>query len=99
MNLKIMDVLSTTLMGLGGLALGGFLVTHGQVAIGSALVGAVSSAWFLHHATSSSISALTQSQSDTVAQLLQKLVTSAASPASASSTTTSGSAGVAGTSL
>ena len=60
MNQKILDVVATALMGLGGLALGGFLVINHQVAIGSALIGAVSSAWFLHHATSSTISTLLQ---------------------------------------
>ena len=60
MNQKILDIIATTLMGLGGLGLGGFLVVNHQVAIGSALIGAVSSAWFLHHATSSTISTLLQ---------------------------------------
>ena len=60
MNIKIMDVIATACMGLGGLALGGFLVLNHQVAIGSALIGAVSSAWFLHNTTTSTISTLLQ---------------------------------------
>ena len=60
MNIKIMDVIATACMGLGGLALGGFLVLNHQVAIGSALIGAVSSAWFLHNTTTSTIGTLLQ---------------------------------------
>ena len=61
MSEKIVNLIVTASMGLGGLALGGYLVIHHQVAIGSALIGAVSSAWFLHHTTSATIGSLLQS--------------------------------------
>lgn len=61
MTEKIVNLVVTACMGLGGLALGGYLVINHQVAIGSALIGAVSSAWFLHHTTSATIGSLLQS--------------------------------------
>ena len=83
MNLKAWELISSTLMGLGGFGLGGYLVTHNEVAIGSALIGAVSSAWFLHRSSSSTIAGLSASQADTVTQLLSKI--SGSSPTKSSS--------------
>jgi hypothetical protein len=91
MSQKIWDVISTTLMGLGGLALGGFLVINHQVAIGSALIGAVSSAWFLHTGTSAAIGSLTSTQATTITQLLSQLSQKTTGNPSASGTGTAGS--------
>lgn len=85
--------MASLLMGLAGLAVGLFLYTHGGQSIGSALIGAVSSAWFLHSASTKVTASLSASVDQALGTLLNNLVAggNAASNVGSSTTTAKGS--------
>lgn len=74
-NNQLIDTLASTLMGMAGLFAGVYLLSIGQTQIGSALLGAISSAYFLHSQAAKVTNSLTASVDNVLNSLLNNAST------------------------